>query len=370
LLLLGIAAAVRIVWALHATRPITAMGDPAMYGFLADRIVRGDGYTYVDHVATAYYPPGYPFALAGVQWLLERIGADVPRYVRMTMLNYLPSVLVIGLTWGITRRLFDRTTAAVAAALVALWPNVVFFVAIGFTETLFVFLAYAALWVVLGVPWDAEALTDKRLAAFGALVALAALVRPLTLPFLVLFPVALRLGGFAWRDALRRAGVAAAAAAVVLAPWAVRNTVAFGSLAVVSTNMGDNLCIGRNPEAYGGYNLPKGCIAGDDESEAENDRGNTIAAVEYAADHPLTELRLAYKRAYYTYRDDHDALNDTSGYLVASGPGHRAYRFALAHLADFYARVVIVLGLAALPSALRRFRRSDARRAFLFMVAV
>ena len=364
------AAVARLAWALHATRPITALGDPAIYGYLADRIVGGHGYTYMDHVATAYYPPGYPFALAGVQWVFERLGLEASQHARMTLLNFLPSILTVGLTWGIARRLFDRTTAAVAAGIVAAWPNLIFFVAIGFTETLFLFLSMAALWAVVGVEWAAGALGTRRMVAFGALVAMAALVRPLTLPFLVLLPVAMRIGGATWRHALGRAGVAVAAAAVVLAPWAVRNTLALDSVVVVSTNMGDNLCIGRNPEAYGGYNLPERCIASEDETEAENDRDNTIAAVEYAARHPLTEARLTYRRAYYTYRDDHDGLSDTSGYLVESGAGHSAKRYSLAHLADPLSWRVVVKGLAPLPRALRRFRGPDPRRAFLFMVAV
>ncbi len=368
--LIGVAFATRLLWSLHATRPITALGDPAIYGYLAERIVGGHGYTYVDGVATAYYPPGYPFALAGLQWLLERVGADLSTHVRMTMVNFVPSVLTVGLTWGIARRLFDRATAAVAAGIVAIWPNLVFFVAIGFTETLFLFLSMAALWTVIAVPWTPDALTSKRLAAFGALVAVSALVRPLTLPFLVLLPVALRVGGFPWRSCVWRAGVAASAAAVVLAPWAVRNTLAFDSPVLVSTNLGENLCIGRNPDAYGGYNLPAACTTGAEEKEAENDRADTIAAAKYAARHPLTEVRLAYRRAYYTYRDDHDGLSDTSGYLVPSGPGHRTYRYALAHSADAFAWSVVVLGLLALPRALRRFRCGDPRRAFLFMVAV
>lgn len=364
------AALARLAWALHATRPVTALGDPAIYGYLADRIVRGHGYTYVDGVATAYYPPGYPFALAGLQWLLERLGADVSRHVRMTLLNFVPSVLTVGLTWAIARRLLDRTTAVVAAGIVAIWPNLVFFVAIGFTETLFVFLAMAALWSVTAVPWTPEALTSRRLMAFGALVAVAALVRPLTLPFLVLLPVALRAGGLPWRSCLWKAGCAASAAAVVLAPWAIRNTLAFDSPVLVSTNLGENLCIGRNPNAYGGYNLPAACTTGAEEREAENDRNDTIAAVKYAVRHPFTEARLAYRRAYYTYRDDHDGLTDTAGYLVASGPGHRTYRYVLAHLADVFAWGVVALGLLALPRALRRFGRGDPRQAFLFMVAV
>lgn len=370
LAVVGVAAAVRLAWALHATRPVTVMSDPAVYRYLADRLATGKGYTYLDDLPSAYYPPGYPFALAGFQWLLDRLGWDLSPQTRMSALNFLPSVLTVGLTWGIARRVLDRTTAAVAAGIVALWPNLVFFVAIGFTETIFLFLTMASIWVLMAVAWTPETLSGRRLAAFGAMVGAAALVRPLTIPLLVFLPFALRSAGFSWRDSGRKAAIAAGAAALVLAPWAVRNTRTFDTPVIVSTNMGDNLCIGRSPEAFGGYNLPERCIADDGVSEPDNDRDNTITAVRYALGHPLTELKLSFWRAYYTYHNDHDGLSDTPGYLDVPEGGYYRYRFMLADAADAYCWIVVALAMLVLPRAWRSRRGGDPRRRFLLMTAV
>jgi hypothetical protein len=71
---LAIAAAVRLAWVLYATKaPISPVvsGDPFFYFTYGKRIAAGDGYlNYFTGDATAYYPVGYPAALAGVFWLV------------------------------------------------------------------------------------------------------------------------------------------------------------------------------------------------------------------------------------------------------------------------------------------------------------
>src|SRR5207244_155981 len=159
----------------YATRLPAGLHDPSVYLSAGDQISRGLGYRYIDGVGpTAYFPPGFPYALGAVFWLVRHtpLPDDLP-----------------------------------------------------------------------------HAATTLNAVASRAAVGLASLTRPPALLFLVALGIGAWVGGAGWRRALAQAGIALLAAAVVIVPWSIRNAVVMDAPIAISTNLGDDLCIGHNPAA-------------------------------------------------------------------------------------------------------------------------
>ncbi|MTA64375.1 MAG: hypothetical protein F2518_08510, partial [Actinobacteria bacterium] len=68
------AAAVRAIWVILASRAPVGLSDPYVYLQAAASLAGGRGYTSLLGRPTAYYPPGYPLFLAGVQKAAELVG--------------------------------------------------------------------------------------------------------------------------------------------------------------------------------------------------------------------------------------------------------------------------------------------------------
>jgi 4-amino-4-deoxy-L-arabinose transferase-like glycosyltransferase len=368
--ILGSAALFRFLWVLHAARPPKGLNDTYWYTVFAQQLAAGNGYALLDGDPTAYYPVGYPAVIGGVLWVARHtpLPDDTARLIGFFQL--LLGVATVVLLFEVAWRLYDTVTALVAAAIVAFWPNLVFHTAVALSETLFNFLLLCAVLVVVWRPWH-ERLTTGRLAAFGALIGLATLVRPIAL---LLIPVA----WFAWTRAgggLRRPWrpllVVVLATAAVIAPWTVRNVVRMNSPVLIATNLGDNLCMSRHPGATGGYDESEYCDVDFDpedrpEYEIRQDRHATRRAIDYVVDHPLSEPKLMLWRTYFTLSHDHDGLQAAESY------GSNRYfsgriRQLLITTADGYYFAALGLGLLGFWH-LRL--RADPRRLFVIVSMV
>jgi Dolichyl-phosphate-mannose-protein mannosyltransferase len=349
-----------------------ALRDPLLYLVLSDHFASGDGYSYgpgPDQGATAYYPPGYPVLLGAVVCAVRLLPGDVSTFGVAVGLNVVLSVATIGLVFVLARRLAGPTVGLVAAGIWALWPNLIFHSGIVLTETLFLFLFVLLLIVAVGDPQAARAPGARRLVAIGVLFALCVLVRPVTLvaapAFLVLW------WGPAVRTVLWRAAVALAATVVVMLPWAIRSTVVMDAPVVLSLNLGDNLCIGHNPGASGGFgDLAAYCYTGEGlrrpEYETRRQSENISRALRYIRDKPATTLRRTVSKGRITLESDADGLDVAEDFgerpIVSEGT-----RSALELAANtFYAAVAV----AALVGAVLLVRRSDPARRGLFLVVV
>jgi hypothetical protein len=369
--IVGVGAILRIGWAFQAEAPV-ALRDPLLYLVLSDHFASGDGYGYgpgPDQGATAYYPPGYPVLLGAVVWAVRLLPGDVSTFGVAVGLNVVLSVATIGLVFVLARRLAGPTVGLVAAGIWALWPNLIFHSGIVLTETLFLFLFVLLLIVAVGDPQAARAPGARRLVAIGVLFALCVLVRPVTLvaapAFLVLW------WGPAVRTVLWRAAVALAATVVVMLPWAIRSTVVMDAPVVLSLNLGDNLCIGHNPGASGGFgDLAAYCYTGEGlrrpEYETRRQSENISRALRYIRDEPATTLRRTVSKGRITLESDADGLDVAEDFgerpIVSEGT-----RSALELAANtFYAAVAV----AALVGAVLLVRRSDPARRGLFLVVV
>ena len=353
--IVAVALALRWAWALYASRPPQTLIDPTFYSLYGDQFAAGNGYTLLDGQPTAYYPVGYPAALGAVFWLGRHsfLPDDSPSLV--ALFNIVLALATVVLVAELVRRLFrDNRLGLVAAGVVALWPNLVFHSGVALTETLYNFLVVAGMVVLVAGRWTDRRLGPWRLLAAGALFGASALVRPITfllLPALFVVWVGARFG---WKRALQHVALVVVAMVVVCTPWAIRNARVMDSL-TLSTNLGDNLCIGRHKGASGGFSLTEECFPPGrydrlrrPEYETRRNSDTTEKALRYIRHHPVEEVRLIGKRAWYTFRNDHDGLDAAESYqfdpFIGSGT-----RRALAWSADAFFFAACALTLLALP---------------------
>jgi 4-amino-4-deoxy-L-arabinose transferase-like glycosyltransferase len=360
--ILVLAAAARAVWIVYATRQPAALHDPVVYLAAGDQLARGVGYHYVDLGPSAYFPPGFPLALGALFWLVRHtpIPEDLPRVA--AAFNAAVGVASVALVYALGRRLLGVGAALTAAAIVALWPNLVFHGGAILSEPLFIFLVLSALTVVLWRPWPDGRVPNRRLVAFGLLVGLAALTRPVGGVLVLALAGATWIAGAGARRALTQGGIALVAAVVVIVPWTVRNAIVMDSPILISTNAGDDLCTGHNPEATGKFLLTVYCepppLSSRRAQELRHYRWNTKEAWTYATHHPGREAELLWLRTRYTFAvGDHDAVDVVESY-GSDKFIERGLRSKLVTTADAWYYAVAALALLGLPG----FLRGDPRR--------
>jgi 4-amino-4-deoxy-L-arabinose transferase-like glycosyltransferase len=313
-----VARLVLVAWA-HAKFP--AAEDGHYYDVLARRLASGAGYTWLwpDGAVTyvAHYPVGYPAILAVVY---AAVGASAGAAM---IVNALVGAAA---AYAIHRIVDDEGVArwrpAAAAMAVALHPALVPYTAAVMTEGV-----STALVVVAAACGAAARRSEGRraalaLAACGAVLGLATLVRPQSIVFGVLFGAlgAAPRAGLRER-ALRAAGVTAVALACV-APWTARNCVRMHRCAMVSVNGGWNLLIGATTTS-GGWQpvaVPTECATVWDEAEKDVCFGD--AARRRIAGAPLAWIARAPAKLAMTF----DYFGAGPWYLHASGPAAAAQR--------------------------------------------
>ena len=219
--------------------------DPDGYRALAENLVEhgtfGEG-----NRPTAYRPPLYPLVLSPAVAL-------GPWSRAATALAHLAMGLAtVWLTYRLGRQAGLGNYALVAAALVACDPILLAQSALVMTETLAALLAAASLALLVAA---SRRPSVGRAVAAGGCMALAVLCRPTFLPWTILAAVVLplcagRKGRASWRHAAAVFGSFAAGAAIVLAPWVVRNQVRFGRPILTTTHGGYTFLLANNPYFY------------------------------------------------------------------------------------------------------------------------
>ena len=219
--------------------------DDRNYDWLAVAVAVTGGYPKVAHAdgprPTAFRPPAYPHALAGVYRLTGTARAPGPeRWRAGRVAQALLGTVAVALLGMIGRRLAGPRVALVAMALAAAYPPLLLVEGALVSEGLFVALVLAATLAALrhrdapgGLGWALLA---------GALVGLATLTRS-NAPVLLL---PLGLAVWTGRPRLAPRSLAApaalvAAAALCVLPWTVRNQVVMGELIPLATQTGPAL---------------------------------------------------------------------------------------------------------------------------------
>ena len=262
----------RLAWALLI--PVEPVSDALAYHVYATNLVEHGVYGLAPDEPGAYWPVGTAAAAAATYLLLGESFAGV------VALNLIAGGVIMIMVFKLGLHWFGRDAAVMATALVAFWPNLIFFTSILSSELFFIMLVLLGLWL-----WEKRGQGWWPLLLGGLVWGLACYVRPvaLLLPVALVF-AALPSGAVA---TFHRAGRAVAVIAIMLAvlsPWTMRNYQLFGEPVLVSTNFGPNLWMGNNPDSRGEYMPLPDWVA--DMSETE--RASALGAV--AREHILSDL--------------------------------------------------------------------------------
>lgn len=360
---LVVAFALRLVWAVTTTRvPVyLESGDAYSYFFYGRQFAEGGGYLNVDGSGepTAYYPPGYPGVLAAVFWIL--LHTPLPHdaaalAMAASLLHVVLGTAAVGLVFVVARAVAaDERAALVSAAVLAAWPNVIFFVSTAQLETTFIFLVLCVVAIVATHDWSTGAPPRaRRVVLFGALLAGVCLVRPFAAPFVVVPAVASLVAG----TGLRRSAVVLVSALVpfvaLLVPWTLRNQRAMGAPLPFSSNTGDTVCLDRSLDAKGGFRfaLHEGC-ADPKLGEVDRNAESTRLAIEFVKEHPAREALQIARRLRLIFGSDNEGLS-----AVERGP-HNPFladglRTTLRRAADGYFFAILAFAVVGLALLVRR----------------
>lgn len=352
----------RLGWVLYAQPepPDTwyLAGDQFSYFHYGSEIARGRGYiSYITGEATAYYPIGYPGLLGALYFVVLQTPIPDDLMMATAIFQLLLSVASIWLMFVVGRAVAGARAGLVAAAILAVFPNVIFQVPTIQLETVFIFLVLASLAIIVAHDWDNGPPSVQRLLAFGAALGASVLVRPFSAVLLVGLVAALLAVRVGRRRALALAAIPLGVVVLMSVPWTIRNAVALDSFVPSSTNMGDTLCIDRNLDAKGGFRFADhdGCV---DPSlpEVPRNRGNTRKAISFVLEHPDRELLQIVRRARLMFAHDHDGLEAIQ--TLGGGPflSERVVDVG-GRVADWYFYAAVALALLGLPA----FRARDQR---------
>lgn len=340
-LALGVRSAV-VAWAAGRFPPAD---DGRYYQVFAERLARGEGYTWLwpDGVITpaAHYPVGYPALLS----LSYRVFGASP--VVAMAVNAVIGALAVWAVHRIARSVAPAGPALIAGLLAALHPSLVAYTPAVMTEGV-----TAALFAILGGAsvWLSERPGPRfGLLALGLGAGFLVLVRPQALLVVPVF------GALALARASARAKLAAAAAVTFVAllvclPWTLRNCAKLERCVFVSANGGWNLLIGSAEGATGAFvpveqlGVPERCRAV--YGEADKDRCFGQVGLENVLEHPIRYLSLIPKKLLNTF----DWSGAPGYYLRTSNPAAFSDRqkLALGVAEAVVERLVVLLGLVGL----------------------
>ena len=324
LLVALVAVVVRVAWVLlFAEIPGRGIiSDPVLYHAYGLRLADGQGYLSFWGYPTSYYPPGYPFFLGGLYKVLYSLGAEywiagVVGIVQAFLWGVTTAAVALSARWAFR----SAGVGLAAGAVIALWPNLITYAGAWLSESLFVCLFSVA---IAALVYAARSTAGTRSFVMATVIAAAAIaaatmVRPQVLLGIPLVAVVWWWAGVGWRRAAALLAAVAVAVAAVAVPWALRNDAALGSLVFVSTNGGDNLCIGFHPGARGGFAVNEYCETGEgriDGPAAEVRRNHDARqlAIEHILDEPLSLPWLSVRKLFWTYRTDDDGLRGNESY--------------------------------------------------------
>ena len=355
--------AIRIAWVLWATRQPSTAGnamflDPARYLGYAREIAAGRGMTEpLTQAPTAYYPPGYPWFLGIITWASKPF-TDEPWLVAGLVQAVLGAVS-IGLVGFVAKRLAGPVAGLVAAVVFALYPNLVFHTGALLGETLYnaLFLAFLAL--LLSRPWNAEFGT-ARILGCGVLLGLAVMVRPISLAVIPVVVLCWLWSRKDYRVTFRFTVVLLIGVVGCIVPWTIRNEIRLDALVPISTNTGDNLCMGHADGATGAFQPVEACQTDYEfldgvPAELGSDKEKQRIAFRGMVDNIDREPWLLWRRTYFMWiRDgDHDGLFAVQSYrqdrwIDLDTEAH------LIWIADRYYWLVVAAGLVGLVQLARR----------------
>ena len=249
LLILGIA--VRLGGGWLRSSDLTADHD----GYLAhaDMVANGEGFAGPHtHRPTAFRPPGYPIALAGLQV------SGMPNWASVAIINGLCSIAVIWLTWILCQQLqLPPGVSIFAVAITAFDPLLVRYTILPMTEVPAAAMLTGAVVALKAADLRGNLSGDKRQAfciLSGVLFGLGSLVRPILLVSCAMLVLSRLMHSLTGSERSRRNAAISIlpmiAAIVAISPWIMRNAMQFRKFIPATTHGGYTLALGNNPDFY------------------------------------------------------------------------------------------------------------------------
>jgi len=277
--------------------------DEKEYVQLATSLEAGRGFAFADGRLTSIRPPLYPAAIAALWEVSGRPTLQVVRGAQIVL--SLGSVVLLFL---LAQRLFGSSAASLAAAGWCFYPSFLYAGVLLLTEVQFTFFVLAAcLFAVVALQRHADGV--RWALAAGASIGLAALTRSVVwpLPF-VLAPVLAALSPVPFRRRLLVGASLVLGYALVIAPWAIRNTMLQRTFVAVDTMGGLNLRMGNFEHTLEDRMWDGVSLTGDQSwshamvvehpdasywTEGQREKWARQRATEYIVAHPLTSVRRA-----------------------------------------------------------------------------
>ncbi len=239
-LLLGML--LRVIWAILI--PVEPVSDSAAYDTFARTLWLHGVYGWTPEQPGAYWAVGTSAIAAATYFVLG------DSYLGIVVLNLVAALLTMCLIYRLGEIYFDARAGFWAMAIIAFWPNLIFFSSVLSSELYFIALTVAGLYFWArpdGNRW-------VNLIVCGLIWGLACYMRPVIL----LLPAALVIAEFpgGWKATFGAALRGAATIGLILlvvSPWTMRNAEVIGKPYLVSSNFGTNLWMGNNPDSNGGY---------------------------------------------------------------------------------------------------------------------
>lgn len=242
-----IAAGVRLVAASFAGIDDPPQYDGQGYDLLAHNLFLGAGYTF-DGSPTAFRVPLYPVFLMAVYTAFGH------SYAAVRILQALIGGITAALGYVLARNVRGRKVALFAGLGLAIHPFLIYTATLFYSENIFIPLFIALNISLSGIAKSGRP-TRAALIAAGATFGFASLTRPNMYVFLpVVFLWALLL--FNWYRGIGYAAAIVGISLCLMVPWAIRNSLVFGSPVGITTGSGVVLWQGNNPLADGGGVMP------------------------------------------------------------------------------------------------------------------
>lgn len=246
---------VRLVYVIGFRRDQRIGGDPYFYNYGANLLAHGHGFVaplqyIVLHVRldAADHPPLYMLFLS----IPSALGMESPltHLIWSAMLGT-ATVVVVGL---LGRRVAGKRVGLIAAAIVAIAPNIWVYDGALLSETMAIFVATVVLLLAYRA-WERSSLV--RICVLGGACGFAMLARSelLLLVPALLWPVALFAGHAPVPKRLVNAGVATVVALLVVAPWVGYNLSRFQHPVFLSSQLETTLAGANCSDTYYGPNI-------------------------------------------------------------------------------------------------------------------
>lgn len=242
---MGVALYLRLHYVLGATyEPLE--WDQLEYTKTAIQLLEKGIYAYRDTVPNTLVTPGWPVLLAGIYHIVGYVPLD-PALMAVRVFNCFFAIGAIWFIYLIGCRLFHPLTGLISALFAAVYPSYVWSASLILTEVPFLTIFTAMLYMQIRIIQENK-LGDHII--MGLLLGLCVLIRPNVLPLAIVPYLFLwtKVRLHLWKHALW----GAAAFAVVMSPWWIRNLVAFHEFIFIAKGEAGNPFLGGTDPYFRG----------------------------------------------------------------------------------------------------------------------